>query len=93
MSKAYFLSGKGESTRSCRSTTEVPAKVSYHSDTSIERLLDIAELAEILSVPRSWIYKRLRTDGTGRLPGIKLGKYWRFRDSDIRDWLEKRPRA
>ncbi len=60
---------------------------------SFDRLLGVHEVADLLSVPASWIYKRLRAHGTDRLPGFRLGKYWRFREADLRAWVEKRPRA
>jgi excisionase family DNA binding protein len=40
-----------------------------------ERLLTPDEVANILQVKKSWIYRNVRT---GNLPHIKLGKYLRF---------------
>ena len=37
-------------------------------------LLDAGEVAEILRVPRSWVYSHLK-----ELPAIRLGRYVRFR--------------
>jgi excisionase family DNA binding protein len=50
-----------------------------------EELLDINELSHLLGVPKSWIYERTRQD---EIPHIKLGKYLRFKMSEIREWLK-----
>jgi excisionase family DNA binding protein len=52
-------------------------------------LLTVNEVAELLKVPVSWVYERTRRRGLDRLPGFRLGKYWRFDDSEIRTWLER----
>ncbi len=54
------------------------------------RLLTIKQVAEFLQVPRSWVYGRTRARDHDRLPGMRLGKYWRFRESDVLAWLEER---
>ncbi len=52
------------------------------------RLLTIQQVAEMLHVPVSWVYGRTRKRSIGRLPGIRLGKYWRFREEEIHAWVE-----
>jgi excisionase family DNA binding protein len=52
------------------------------------RLLTIQQVAELLHVPASWVYGRTRRRSTERLPGIRLGKYWRFREEEIHAWVE-----
>jgi len=59
----------------------------------IERLLTVEDIAELLRVPVSWIYERTRQRSSNRLPGFRLGKYWRFRASDIQAWLETQKRT
>jgi excisionase family DNA binding protein len=44
-------------------------------------LLTVKEVAELLRVPVSWVYDRTRKRSLDRLPGIRLGKYWRFRQA------------
>jgi excisionase family DNA binding protein len=51
-------------------------------------LLDAGEVAEILRVPRSWVYSHLK-----ELPAIRLGRYVRFRRSEIERFLEQRSGA
>ena len=55
----------------------------------LEQLLTVRELAELLKVPPTWIYSRTRARSVNRLPGLRLGKYWRFREADIVTWLER----
>lgn len=55
---------------------------------SVDRLLTVGDLAELLQVPTSWVYERIRNGAVNRIPGYKLGKYWRFRESEVLDWLE-----
>jgi excisionase family DNA binding protein len=53
------------------------------------RLLTIEEVAELLSVPVSWVYGRTRRRAINRIPGFRLGKYWRFRETDVLAWIER----
>jgi excisionase family DNA binding protein len=52
-------------------------------------LLTVDEVAELLKVPCGWVYERTRLRGLNRLPGFRLGKYWRFKETEIFDWLER----
>jgi excisionase family DNA binding protein len=40
-----------------------------------EPLLTAEETAELLSVPKSWVYAETRA---GRIPHLKLGRYYRY---------------
>ena len=51
--------------------------------------LTIAEMAETLKVPKSWLYSRTRETGPGSIPRIKVGKYIRFRLDDVLAWIEE----
>jgi excisionase family DNA binding protein len=51
-------------------------------------LLTVKEVAELLHVPVSWVYDRTRKRSTDRLPGIRLGKYRRFREIEVLAWVE-----
>ena len=51
-------------------------------------LLTVKEVAELLRVPVSWVYDRTRKRSLDRLPGIRLGKYWRFRQGEVLAWVE-----
>jgi excisionase family DNA binding protein len=47
-------------------------------------LLTVEELAEILRVPKSWIYSH-----QDQLPTMRLGRYVRFKRSEIESFLEQ----
>ena len=51
-------------------------------------LLSVEEVAALLKVPVSWVYDRTRLRTKERIPGFRLGKYWRFREADVLAWLE-----
>src|ERR1700692_2923178 len=53
-----------------------------------EKLITIQQVADLLHVPVSWVYGRTRKRSIERLPGIRLGKYWRFRGEEIHAWVE-----
>lgn len=53
------------------------------------QLLTIEEVAELLNVPVSWVYGRTRRRSTDPIPGFRLGKYWRFRETDVLAWIER----
>ena len=53
------------------------------------RLLTVSEVAELLQVTVSWVYGRTRNRSQERLPGYRLGKYWRFREDEIHAWVKR----
>jgi excisionase family DNA binding protein len=53
-------------------------------------LLTVHEVAQYLKVPVSWVYARTRRRSRDRLPGFRLGKYWRFDEAQVRRWLESK---
>jgi excisionase family DNA binding protein len=52
-------------------------------------LLTVQQVAELLQVPVSWVYERVRKRSLERLPGYRLGKYWRFREAEVLSWIER----
>ena len=54
------------------------------------RLLTVEDVADLLRVPKSWVYGQTRKRSTDRIPGFRLGKYWRFREADVLAWLASR---
>jgi excisionase family DNA binding protein len=54
----------------------------------LQKMLSVEELAEILQVPEDTIYY-WRSQGAGPR-GIKVGRYVRFRQSDVEAWLATR---
>lgn len=55
----------------------------------ISRLLTVAEVAALLNVPRKWVYRRVVLKPPEGIPHIKVGKYLRFRESDLRNYVER----
>jgi excisionase family DNA binding protein len=55
-----------------------------------DRLLNAAEIAELLNVPVTWVRESARS---GAMPSVRLGRYVRFDIDDVESWIEgcKRP--
>jgi len=54
------------------------------------KLLNVKELAEKLGVPVSWIYDRTRKSGPESLPHIRVGKYIRFQEAEVLEYLKNK---
>ena len=48
-------------------------------------LMDIKQVATYLQINEATAYSWAQS---GRLPGIKIGRIWRFRPEDIEAWLD-----
>ena len=51
---------------------------------SSERLLTAPDVAELLSVPVSWVREHTRS---GRIPHVQLGRYVRYREETVVSWV------
>lgn len=58
-------------------------------DQASGRLLTVEDVAELLQVPKSWVYERTRRRGLEQLPHLKVGKYLRFEECTVREFLER----
>jgi excisionase family DNA binding protein len=56
---------------------------------SPRNLVTAGELAEHLNLPESWVRTEERL---GRIPSVRLGKYVRFRVSDVEKAIAQQPR-
>jgi excisionase family DNA binding protein len=56
---------------------------------SCDQLLTVAEIAERLKVPATWIYQHVRVRGLARMPHYKLGKYLHFSEAEVWNWLQR----
>ena len=45
-----------------------------------------SEVADLLGVPKTWVYEQSRT---GRIPTVNLGRYRRYRREAIGAWVEQ----
>jgi excisionase family DNA binding protein len=53
-------------------------------------LIDANALAKHLCVTKHWIYQRVHSN---TIPFFKVGKYTRFRVTDVEDWLADKARG
>ena len=51
------------------------------------RLLTLSEAAALLHVSTRTLQRMIRS---GELPALKVGGQWRVRESQLRQWIEKR---
>ena len=51
-----------------------------------EPLLVAGEVAAMLRVTTGWVYAQTRA---GRMPCVRLGRYYRYRAAAIQAWLEE----
>ncbi len=52
------------------------------------RLLTVRQVAELLQGPMSWVYGRTRRRGRDQIPHRKLGKYLRFDEREVQEFVE-----
>ncbi len=56
------------------------------ADSGFERLLDSIEAAALLRIHPKTLRRKARI---GAIPGVQVGKLWRFRVSALNEWLGK----
>jgi excisionase family DNA binding protein len=54
------------------------------------KLVGIKTMAEKLDVQKSWLYSRTRT---GKIPHYKVGKYVKFVELEVMEWLKNQNEA
>ena len=65
-----------------------PVAATDSAPADVSELLTAKEAARFLNVPVSWIYEHVRPASRDRLPSVKLGKYLRFDDRDLRAYVD-----
>ena len=67
----------------------IKAEIQKHANgtSTLERLLEVEDLAKILGVDTAYVYRQARTK---KIPSIKLGKYRKFSPSQIKKWLDRK---
>ena len=75
-----------------RSILKHGATVMRNGDENCVELLTVHEVAGLLKVPVSWVYGHTRKRSLDRLPGYRLGKYWRFRADEVMAWVQRQRR-
>jgi len=51
--------------------------------------LTVQEVADLLHVKPSWVYGRCRPRAKDPLPFLKIGRYVRFEESAVRQYMER----
>ena len=54
-----------------------------------DHLLDVTEADKVLGLPKSWIYARVESPECD-LPHFRLGRYLKFRESELLSYIEKK---
>jgi excisionase family DNA binding protein len=67
----------------------VVSRESSSGGNSMSRLLSVEEVASLLNVPQKWVYRRVGLKPPEGIPYLKVGKYLRFRESDLWDYVER----
>lgn len=62
--------------------------LSVGGDRMSNRLLSVDEVATFLGVKRDTVNKLIDRNG---LPGVKVGRLWKFRQEKIDEWVNKQP--
>jgi predicted DNA-binding transcriptional regulator AlpA len=57
--------------------------------TARTRLLTVGQVPNLLHVPRSWVYGHTRRRAQDRIPGFRFGKYWRFVEAELLEWVQR----
>jgi len=57
-----------------------------------QKLRTIDEMANRLKVKKSWLYGKTRLKGEGQIPLVRVGKYIRFYENEVMDWLKDQQR-
>ncbi len=65
----------------------------YATGIGSDELLTVEELAALLKVPKSWIYLHTRKRSKTALPHVKIGKYLRFCEGEVRKFLSRMTRG
>jgi hypothetical protein len=75
--------------KSIREDATVSVRTPTSAQTGLEPFVTSEQVAEFLGKPVSWIH-----NNAGRLgiPRARLGNHWRYRLSDVSDWLERQGR-
>ena len=55
----------------------------------LDTVFTIGDLAKYLKISKSTLYKLAQE---GSLPGVKVGRHWRFHKDAVDAWLKGKPR-
>jgi excisionase family DNA binding protein len=75
------------------SITSTPTDSNGAENRMDDALVTVQDAARFLNVSVSWIYEHVRDGAEDRLPVVKLGKYLRFDQRDLRDYIDAKREA
>jgi two-component system response regulator (stage 0 sporulation protein F) len=64
----------------------VSSRSGKKNNTMDSKYLTVSEVSEYLKLPEETVYKYART---GRMPASKVGRYWRFEQTRIDEWVNQ----
>lgn len=67
--------------------TPCPGSPGRRLGKELEPLLSVREVADVLGVPKSCVYYLVKAHG---LPVRKIGKYFRFYERELLNWIQER---
>jgi excisionase family DNA binding protein len=70
------------------SSAKTDGGAGMRTDTKVQRLLSVEEVAEVLGVPVRTLYQ-WRHKGVGPL-GLRVGRHLRYRAADVSAWIDGR---
>jgi excisionase family DNA binding protein len=68
------------------SSTSKKQAVRVRGESDFESLLDVTEAARLLRIHPKTLRNKARR---GVIPGVQVGRLWRFRASALNEWLEE----
>jgi len=75
--------------RSHVNPNDTPTETTGEERTCGTQLLTADDVAELLHVPLSWVYQHTRRSSQHRIPFLKIGRYVRFRRTDLNAYLDR----
>ena len=67
-------------------STHKKQAVPTRGESNFESLLDVAEAARLLRIHPKTLRSKARR---GVIPGVQVGRLWRFRASALNEWLDE----
>ena len=70
----------------------IKAELRKRSEVSpgLEKLLDAKAVADLFGESEKWVYQQVKK---GKMPSIRVGKYYKFVPSQLQKWLEGKASA
>jgi len=76
--------------KTLKTETTLPSGILERDD---DHLLTPEDVARLFAVPRSWVYGSIRGRSRDKLPHIYIGRYPRFEEAAVREFLARRRRS